>query len=64
MRNIGTVRAPWRFVPKLEERTVEGGRRWLSVSPRQGMLLPDEVSDAIIILIIGIIPSVVSTSTR
>lgn len=39
--NVSNVAAHFRFVPKLEEETI--CKSWLSIQPRFGMLLPNEV---------------------
>jgi hypothetical protein len=46
LRNSGSSIAHWRFVPKMEELWV--CKRWLSLEPTLGMLLPGEVSQSIV----------------
>ena len=49
--NTGTVRAPWRLVPKLEEKNI--CKRFLTVEPVLGMLLPDEVTIALSLKVVA-----------
>lgn len=41
MRNVGSNAAPWRFVPKLDDK--HPCKSWITLSPSMGIILPNQV---------------------